>query len=147
MSPTTSSLKKINKLQGPAKLYVRNSNPTPSPGDYHQELSIGGCSYRIGTAKRVRHRTQSSVGPGAYNNPAPPVGVSYSMTPKRKPGKPEQLVLHFPGPGTYTPRTLEEGTKFSVGRADRTRSRCSDSPGPATYSVSRPDSSRSRSAL
>lgn len=113
----------------------------PGPGAYHFDLEIGGVSYRIGTAKRVRERKPLYVGPGAYDIPPSPTGIMSTMTPRRSYGI--RKIEDFPGPGTYTPTGSSSGVKFSISRAQRHRERVVQSPGPGAYNFERPKSLRS----
>lgn len=140
LTPTSSSLKKLIKLHGPGKTYLKEIHNGPGPGAYYKPLSIGGVSYGIGKARRVRERKPMSVGPGAYEAGPLPVGIGYSMTPRRKP---ENRIFDFPGPGSYSPSPSEVGIKFSISKADRNKNRKIQSPGPGAYTISRPGSSRS----
>lgn len=140
LSPTSSSLRKLIQLQGPGKSYIRDMQNGPGPGSYHKDLKIGGVSYAVGKAKRLRERKPTSVGPGAYEAPFLPAGIGYSMTPRRKT---EKKIGENPGPGSYSPTNQDSSVKFSISKADRNKRRQSDSPGPGAYSISRPSSSRS----
>lgn len=119
---------------------IKDLQTGPGPGVYYHELEIGGVSYGIGKAKRVRERKQFSVGPGSYDLPPTPIGLGYSMTPRRKQLK---KIENIPGPGTYTPTSEKRGIVFSIPNADRNKSRIIESPGPGSYTISRQNSSRS----
>lgn len=139
-TPTADSTKMQTLTRLGKNHKIKDLQTGPGPGAYYRELEIGGVSYGIGKAKRVRERKQLSVGPGAYDLPPTPIGLGYSMTPRRKQLK---KIENIPGPGTYTPTSEKKCVVFSVPKADRNKSRIIESPGPGAYTISRQNSSRS----
>lgn len=118
-------------------------------------------SYTIGQAPKLKQTSDYSPGPGSYTvRKILEKGVKFSRTPRITlksnpgpgPGKYEltsfigkgpapiitsrnlvSLIQHSPGPGYYSPRTINRGVKYSFSRESKSL-RIKLLPGPGSYS-------------